>query len=107
MTSSISEHVVAVTTVADEETARQLSAWIVEQKFAACVTRLQAQSTYYWRDALEDTAEILLLIKTTREAYARLQQALPERHPYELPELIVLPVVDGASNYLQWLSDSV
>ncbi len=107
MSSVDSDPVVAMTTVADEESARQLSTWMVEHKFAACVTRMKARSTYFWENQLEDTPEILLLIKTTREAYVRLHEALPEQHPYELPELIVLPVVDGAPDYLQWLSGSV
>jgi len=107
MSSLPSTHVLALTTVADEPAARQLSTWLVERKFAACVTRINARSTYHWEDSLEDVPEVLLLIKTTREAYARLQQALPEQHPYDLPELISLPIDEGSPAYLKWLSDSV
>jgi periplasmic divalent cation tolerance protein len=64
-------------------------------------------STYRWRGATERQSEWLLLAKTTTEAFPALRDAIEERHPYEVPEIVAVPIVDGLPGYLAWIGESV
>ena len=101
------EYILAMTTVSDEPQARSLARQLVESHLAACVNQVSVASTYRWKDALEEEPEILLLIKTTRDRQAELQEVLLEAHPYELPEFITVPITSGSESYLRWLQNSV
>jgi len=84
--------------------ARQL----VEEGRAACVNQLPGvRSTYRWQDEVEEAEEALLLVKTTSAGYPALAARVRELHPYEVPEILALPVVAGDEPYLQWLKRSV
>jgi periplasmic divalent cation tolerance protein len=90
------------------ETGAELARRLVEARLAACVTRLPgAHSTYRWEGVVETAAEELLLIKTTAAAYGAVEAALREHHPYDVPEILALPVAAGLSDYLRWLGDQV
>ncbi len=79
---------------------------LVEEGHAACVNRLPGvTSTYRWQGQVEQSEETLLLIKTSRERYAALQSRLAQIHPYELPEIIAVPITTGLPAYLQWVAD--
>lgn len=96
------------TTCPDQTTAEALAGVLVEQHHAACVTLLPgATSFYHWQGTLTRDTELLLLIKTTLEAYPDLEQAITENHPYELPEVIAVPIETGLPGYLQWLVQQV
>lgn len=93
-----------LTTAPDQETARLLAKSLVEQRLAACVNILpQATSVYQWKGKLELSDESLLLIKSTRQNYTALEAALRELHPYELPEILAVPVEQGLQGYLDWV----
>ena len=93
-----------LTTAPDQETARLLAKSLVEQRLAACVNILpQATSIYEWKGKVELSDESLLLIKSTRQNYPAVEEALRERHPYELPEIIAVPVEQGLQGYLDWV----
>jgi len=95
----------ALSTCPDSETAVRIAHALVEERLAACVNRLSGiQSTYRWRGEIQDESEVLLLIKTTRGRFDALRARLVELHPYEVPELIALDIVDGSPAYLEWLS---
>src|SRR6185437_12708970 len=95
----------ALSTCPDSETAIRIAHALVEERLAACVNRLSGiQSTYRWRGEIQDESEVLLLIKTTRGRFDALRARLVELHPYEVPELIALDIVDGSPAYLEWLS---
>jgi periplasmic divalent cation tolerance protein len=97
-----------ITTIDSEEGARRLAAGLVEDRLAACVTILAgAHSIYRWQGAVESAGEWLLLIKTTAAATQALLDALAERHPYQVPEGLVIEPGGGLPPYLQWLADSV
>ncbi len=99
-----SEVLVVLCTCPDEEKARQIGAALVERQVAACVNVIPGlRSIYRWQGEVHDEAEVLAVIKTTREAYPRLEQALLELHPYEVPEVLALPVAAGSAAYLDWL----
>lgn len=93
-----------ITTAPDQETATLLAKSLVEQRLAACVNILpQATSVYEWEGKLELTGEALLLIKSTRDNYTKVETALRAQHPYELPEILAVPVEQGLQGYLDWV----
>lgn len=100
--------IVAFSTCPDEATARRIAELLVSERLAACVNRVTGMtSTYFWDGRLQDDAEILLIIKTTAPRLAELAARLKVLHPYELPELVALPVAGGNEPYLQWVRTGV
>lgn len=94
-----------VTNLPDAESAGKLAHQIIEARAAACVNQLApCTSTYRWQGKIETATEVPLLIKTTRAAYPRLEQLIHAAHPYELPEIIAVPVTAGLPAYLDWVS---
>src|SRR5262245_10012529 len=99
---------VVLTTMEKQEDGERLAILLVEREMAACVQILPPMvSIYRWQGAVEQTREVLLLIKTTRAAYPRLETAIKENHPYQTPEIVALPVDAGSVEYLSWLAASV
>lgn len=89
---------------ADVATAEQIAGTLVEEGLAACVTLLPgARSIYRWQGKLERAEECMLLIKARAGDYPALEQRLLELHPYQVPELLALPVLAGNPAYLAWL----
>ncbi|MBS0347827.1 MAG: divalent-cation tolerance protein CutA [Proteobacteria bacterium] len=99
------ETLLVFTNLPDADAANTLAALLIERRLAACVNILApCTSVYRWQGAVETASEVPLLIKTTRARYAELQAAVQEAHPYELPELIAVPVTDGLPGYLAWVA---
>lgn len=100
----MSDTLIVLTNMPDEASAYALAATLVERRLAACVNILApCRSVYRWQDTIEDAEEIPMLIKTTQSLDAALQAAILEAHPYELPEIIAVPVVSGLPAYLHWV----
>lgn len=100
--------VLATTTAAAAEDARKIAAALVEEKLAACVQIVEPiTSIYRWQGAVEEEKEILLLIKSSRELIPRIAELLDRLHPYEVPELIATPIVEGSAAYLSWLRENL
>lgn len=96
--------IVIFCTCPDDRTARQLAAGLVENHLAACVNVLPGiRSIYRWQDTVQDDGESLLVIKTGREGYPALEKWLTGAHPYDLPEIVALPVEAGLPAYLDWV----
>jgi len=94
-----------ITNCPDEETANRIALAVVEEKLAACVNILpRVQSIYRWQGAVESAVEVPLLIKTAAAAYPALEAAIRERHPYDVPEIIALPITAGLPAYLNWVA---
>lgn len=92
----------------DEASARDLAAKVLAEKLAACVTLLPgATSLYYWEGKLEQEYEVQMLLKTNLTNQQALLDCLKSHHPYQTPELLVLPVVHGDNDYLSWLNASL
>ena len=107
MTEDGSEAVVAWTTWPAEGDANRFARVLVEERLAACVTaHLGVRSVYRWRGAIEEDQEQLVMIKTTRDRIAALRDRMRKLHPAEVPELVVVPVVDGNPAYLAWVAES-
>ena len=100
--------VVALSTVATTEDAERIARSLVEKGVAACVNVVAGVVSFYrWKGRLERDAEVLLVIKTRGERFEDLKAALLAEHPYEVPELVALPITGGHERYLEWLADSV
>jgi len=80
---------------------------IVEERLAACVNILQVRSTFLWEKKVNELTEALLIIKTEKPKVEKLAARIREVHPYELPEIIALPITGGDEGYLKWISESV
>lgn len=99
------EILLVLTNVPDNEVAVRISRELVEQRLAACVNILPSvRSVYRWQGAIEEAQEITLLVKTTRDAYTKLEAALKASHPYDVPEILALPISAGLSSYLDWIA---
>jgi periplasmic divalent cation tolerance protein len=98
--------ILVLTNLPDQESAEKLAGQLVEKRQAACVNILApCVSIYHWQGKTESAQEIPLLIKTTEECYAALEQTIRALHPYELPEIIHVPVTGGLPAYLNWVSE--
>ena len=97
-----------LSTVPNIKKARQLAGLLVSKRFAACVQILPGlESHYRWRGKKETSKEILLMIKTKTSAYKKLEKILLKNHPYEVPEIICLPITKGSKTYLDWIAEEV
>jgi periplasmic divalent cation tolerance protein len=104
----MAEVLLVITTLPDQASADTLASRLVEEHLAACVNILApCGSVYRWQGAVETAREIPLLIKTTRNSYPALEAAVQASHPYEVPELIALPITCGLAAYLDWVAASV
>jgi periplasmic divalent cation tolerance protein len=104
----VTDALVALSTVGNADDAQRIARALVERRLAACVSVVPGlTSTYRWQGAVETGQELLLVIKTGRGRFEALRAALVELHPYDVPELIALPVEAGHPPYLEWLSAHV
>ena len=92
------------TTTGKKDDAKRIADALVERRLAACVQVVgPVTSTYRWQGKIETAEEWLCIIKSTRDLYAELESAVRELHPYEVPEILAVPVVAGSPAYLDWL----
>jgi len=97
-----------LTTCPDAATAEQIAETLVGEGFAACVNLIPGvTSIYRWQGVIERSSEVLLVIKTTEAGFGMLRDRLIELHPYELPELIAVPVGPGLPAYLDWVREQI
>ena len=97
------EAVVVLCTFPNAAKAAEIARMLVGEKLAACMNIAEVRSIYAWKDAIEDEPEALGVIKTTVDRFAALKTRIVELHPYDVPEVIALPIADGHAPYLAWL----
>ena len=103
----MSDYVIVLTTLPIEADAAAIASSLVEERLAACVNVLPAmQSTYRWQGTVEREAERQIVIKTSGPRVAALWERLRDLHPYEVPEFVVIPIVDGNQAYLNWIGET-
>jgi periplasmic divalent cation tolerance protein len=104
---SPADFVVVLVTVPDEQVASRIAQALVREKLAACVNVLPGvRSVYAWKGEICNEGELLCLVKTRREIYPWVRERVLALHPYEVPEIIALPLIEGSDTYLAWLRDS-
>ncbi len=92
------------TTVETREQAEALARQMLEQRLAGCVQITQCNSMYHWQGNVEKSDEFLCVMKTRDDLFDRLQAAITQAHPYEVPEILATPVLKGNKSYLEWLT---
>jgi periplasmic divalent cation tolerance protein len=101
----MAEYLQVLTTVGRREDAEALARVLLEKRLAACAQISgPVTSLYWWKGKIERTEEWWCLIKSERRLYGELEKALKGAHPYETPEVLAMPVVEGSADYLAWLS---
>ena len=92
--------------VPDMRTADAIARSLLQQRLAACVNILPAvRSMYRWQDSIEEAEEVTMLIKSTGGHYAEMERAIVALHPYDVPEIIAIPISAGLPAYLSWIAD--
>ncbi len=100
--------VIGLCTVPDMQVAERIADTLVGEQLAACVNIVPGiTSVYRWQGKVERDAELLLVIKTTSTTWPDVEQRIGALHPYELPEIIAVPIQTGQADYLQWINDSL
>ena len=98
------KYIIVFSTVPDKDSAHKITQAILTKRLAACITITPAvQSSYWWQGKITMEEELQLVIKTQDKLYSRLEKMILQLHPYEVPEIIALPVIRGYSQYLGWV----
>lgn len=98
--------ILVLTTVPKKEKGREIAQKLVQERLAACVTVCPAaRSLYQWKGRIIDDREYLLLIKTKAILYPKLEKRIQELHPYQVPEILALPILKCSVDYLRWVED--
>ncbi|HVF64685.1 MAG TPA: divalent-cation tolerance protein CutA [Casimicrobiaceae bacterium] len=97
-------HILILTTLPDEDSARNVAQALLADRLAACVTvGAPVESMYHWQGAIETAREVPLTAKTRLDLFGAASEAIRGRHPYELPEIVAVPISDGSPAYLAWI----
>ena len=97
------EYAIVLCTCPDKATARRIARRLVQERLAACVQAFPIESVYIWQGEVCEDAEMALLIKSRAQMFPRIAAAIKEIHPYEIPEIVRLPIADGWPPYLDWI----
>jgi len=100
----MTDKIVVLSACATEEEAHRIARELVSERLAACVNVIPGVRSFFrWKGKIEDATECMLVIKSSRELFARLRIHLEKLHSYEVPEAIALPILDGATTYMDWM----
>jgi periplasmic divalent cation tolerance protein len=100
-------YVIVLTTMPDLASAQQMANELIEESLAACVNILpEMRSIYRWKDEIQQGNEHQLIIKTCASEYENVENWIKNKHPYELPEILAVPIQRGLEGYLGWVSDN-
>lgn len=94
------------TTFPNEQSAREIMMFLLENKLVACVQMMPIQSFYHWEGKLCESSEQLVLMKTQSSLFAKIEEAIVQHHPYTIPQLIQIPIERGLETYLQWIKEA-
>ena len=99
------EYSMVIATFPNKELAKKIAKILVEQRIAACAQLLSSESVYRWKDEICDECEIMVLIKSRANMFEKIATAIKTSHPYEVPEIIQIPISAELPEYLRWISD--
>jgi periplasmic divalent cation tolerance protein len=101
-------YIQVITTTETKADAQAIARAVVEKRLAGCVQIIgPITSTYWWQGEIETAEEWLCVIKSRRDLYERLEEAIREMHPYDVPEILAVPVIAGSQDYLRWLDSEL
>jgi periplasmic divalent cation tolerance protein len=104
----MTDYLQVLTAVATRADAERIARALVERRLAGCVQVAgPIHSTYWWEGVVETAEEYLCLVKSSREAYPELEAAIQELHPYDVPEIMAMPVAAGSAAYFSWLESEL
>ena len=101
-----SNAIVVYVTAGSKAQAQDISRQLLEDKLAACVGTIGVESVFQWKGKIENAKEILLIIKTKKSLFRKLEKKVKSLHRYEVPEIIALPIISGHKPYLKWINDT-
>jgi periplasmic divalent cation tolerance protein len=101
-----SNYCMVITTAPDQEEAEKLAEGILNNRLASCVQMADIRSFFLWEGGVQKESEVVLSIKTTEARYSKLEAYIEEYHPYDVPEIIKLPITGGLPGYLNWLDST-
>lgn len=100
----MTKYIQVLTTAGTKEDAQKIAQSLVEKRLAGCVQVVgPITSTYWWEGKIETAGEWLCIIKSRKDLYKELEKAMQQIHPYKVPEIFAVPVVEGSQSYLEWL----
>ena len=104
----MAEYIQLFTTTEKKEEAERIASEVVGKRLAACAQVIgPINSTYWWKEKIEKAEEWLCIMKSRNDLYDELEKAISSVHPYEVPEILAVPVVEGIKSYLEWLDSEV
>ena len=101
----MSKHSVIISTCPDKETAKAIAKVLLEMRLVACVQIFPIESVYLWKGKVCNEGEIMLFIKSKTDLLDKISATIKENHPYEVPEVIQVPIKGGLPEYLSWIDD--
>lgn len=100
-------HIVVLVTASSKKEAQKLASCLLQEKLAACVNVIDGVDSHFrWQGKIDKAKEALLMIKTKKPLFNKLQKRIKSLHSYEVPEIIALPIIAGNKKYLDWIDDS-
>ena len=104
----MTEYIQIYTTTENQDDARMIAQRVVGKRLAACAQVVgPIFSTYWWEGVIEEAEEWLCIVKSRKDLYDRLEEAILDVHSYDVPEIVAVPIVSGSQSYLQWLNKEV
>lgn len=104
----MTEYIQIYTTTENKDDAGMIAKRVVENRLAACAQVVgPITSTYWWEGAIEETEEWCCIMKSRKNLYEELEKAILDVHPYDVPEIVAVPIVSGSQKYIQWLNKEV
>ena len=104
----MSRYILILTTVNSWERAKEIALRLIEEKLSACVTISSLATSFYrWKGKINEEKEYIVFIKSKKEIYNYIEERVKELHPYEIPEIIALPIEKGLKEYLTWIDNEV
>jgi periplasmic divalent cation tolerance protein len=102
----INEYIQVFTTVEKREDADRIASTVVQHRVAACAQIVgPIRSIYWWKGKMEEAEEWLCVMKTRQDLFPALEKEIKSAHPYEVPEIVALPIVAGSKSYLDWIGE--
>ena len=102
------EYIQIFTTIEKKEDAEKIAKSLIEKRLASCIQIVgPISSIYWWKNKIETSQEWLCIIKSKKNLYEEIEKSIKEVHPYEIPEIIAMPIISGSKDYLKWLDNEL